>query len=60
MVERKRTQVLNVRLLEAETDMVNALAEREGLSVSEWIRTVIRREHALAFAASKPRKPKRK
>ena len=61
MIERKRERVLNVRLLDAETAMLASLAEREGLSVSEWIRNTIRVQHALAFAQSAPkRKPKRK
>jgi hypothetical protein len=30
-------------------DMVQALADLEGLSVSEWVRNTIRREHILAF-----------
>ena len=32
-------------------DMVHALADLEGLSVSEWVRNMIRREHTLAFDA---------
>jgi hypothetical protein len=43
----------------AEMAMVEALASREGLSASEWIRNIVRREHTLATAA-KPPKPKRK
>ncbi|HEX2879431.1 MAG TPA: hypothetical protein VHO25_07830 [Polyangiaceae bacterium] len=30
--------------------MLTALAEREGMSLSEWIRTTIRVQHALAFS----------
>lgn len=40
--------------------MVQALADLEGLSVSEWVRNTIRREHVLAFDAwPKKRRPKR-
>jgi hypothetical protein len=59
MVERKRERLLTVRMNAAEMAMVEALASREGLSASEWIRNIVRREHTLATAA-KPPKPKRK
>jgi hypothetical protein len=48
---RKRQKLLTVRTNEAEMDMVQALADRERLSVSEWVRNMIRREHTLAFDA---------
>lgn len=48
-----------VRLLEAERMMLTDLTEREGITASEWVRNMIRREHALAFAAQ-PRKRKTK
>lgn len=54
-----RTRVLNVRMLESEMEMLNALAEREGVSVSEWIRIIVRREHALA-SQEKPSRQRRK
>jgi hypothetical protein len=38
-------------------DMVQALADLEGLSVSEWVRNMIRYEHALTFGT---RRGKRK
>jgi hypothetical protein len=60
MVEGKRDRVLNVRLLEAEVEMLGELAETEGVSQSEWIRNVIRAQHAV-LQASKPKpKPRRK
>lgn len=59
MVERKREHALNVRLLEAETQMLQELAERDGVTVSEWIRNIIRSQHLLAFTQPRP-KPKRK
>lgn len=57
MVERKRDRALTVRMLEIELDMLAALAEQEGVSVSEWIRNTIRREHVLTFTAKKPKRP---
>jgi hypothetical protein len=47
-------------MLDAETAMVVEFAEREGVTVSEWLRNVIRREHLLAFGATPRRKPKPK
>lgn len=58
MVERKREKGLTVRMLEAELTMVAELADKDGVSVSEWIRNVIRREHLLAFGAQPKRKTK--
>jgi len=59
MVERKRDKLLNVRMLETETAMLAELAEHDGVSVSEWIRNVVRREHALTFGAKPRKKPKK-
>jgi hypothetical protein len=60
MVDRKRERALNVRMLDAETEMLAKLAEREGVSVSEWIRNAIRVQYTLAFGAPKPKRPKQK
>ena len=60
MVERRRTRVLNVRLQEAEVEMLSELAELEGMSVSEWIRTIIRQKHTLAFGGRTTPVKKRK
>jgi hypothetical protein len=46
-------------MLQAELDMLADLAEHEGVSVSEWIRNAIRREHVLTFAVKKARRSKR-
>lgn len=55
MPERTRNRLLNVRLLETEHAMLAELAEAEQVTISEWIRNVVRREHALAFRASPKR-----
>jgi len=60
MVDRKRERVLNVRLLDVESQMLAQLADREGVSVSEWIRNIIRAEHAAAFGRPKPKTKTRK
>lgn len=49
---------MNVRMLETEVAMLVALAEREGVSQSEWVRNMVRREYALMTAKPR-RKPKR-
>jgi hypothetical protein len=59
MVDRKRNKVLVVRMLDAEVTMLGELAEREGLTVSEWVRNVIRREHLLVFSPKPKAKRKR-
>jgi len=51
---------LTIRASTEEVEMLRALAEREGLTASDYLRLFIRRAHAEAFGAAKPRKkPKR-
>jgi antitoxin component of RelBE/YafQ-DinJ toxin-antitoxin module len=57
MVERQRARVLNVRIDDNEDRMMRALAEQQGLSVSDLIRQLVRHAFAEAFP---PRGPKRK
>jgi uncharacterized protein (DUF1778 family) len=61
MVERKRTKVLNVRMADEETAMLDALADRDGQSVSDWIRLVVRTAFRKAFGADAkpPKRPKK-
>ena len=40
----KRERLLNFRVNEAEADVIYLLASGEGMNMSEWIRTLIRRE----------------
>jgi uncharacterized protein (DUF1778 family) len=54
MVERDKT--LNVRVTEDEDRMLKALAEHQGMSISDVIRQFIRRAFAEAF---QPKRPKR-
>lgn len=60
VVERKRDRALTVRMLEAEVGMLAELADRDGVSVSEWIRNTIRKEHVLAFSAKPSKRPSAK
>ena len=59
MVERRRDKSLAVRMMESELQMLSELAERENVSVSEWLRNTIRKEHLLAFGARPSPKPKK-
>ena len=59
MVERDRR--LSIRIANEEWEMLHALAEREGISASDYIRLFIRRTHAQTIETAKPaKKPKRK
>ncbi len=57
---RRRQRLLTVRTNEAEMAMVQRLADQEEISISEWIRNVIRREHTLATAARRRKRKVRK
>jgi hypothetical protein len=58
MAVRKRDRGLAVRMLDSELTMLAALADHEGVSSSEWIRNIIRREHAIVFSAKQPKRKK--
>jgi uncharacterized protein (DUF1778 family) len=60
MVERKRTRNLNVRMLDDELAMLDAIAEREGISVSDWVRQTVRAAFRKAFGADAKPPKKRK
>lgn len=57
---RTRNRLLNVRLLETETAMLAELATTEHVTVSEWIRNVIRREHTIAFRSAASKRTRRR
>jgi hypothetical protein len=48
-----------MRLAAAEKGMLDALAGREGLNASDFLRVTIRRLHAEAFGDKAPKKPKK-
>ena len=56
MVERTRQRLLTVRVNEAEMKMVQDLADAEGLGMSDYLRNLIRAEHALTFGRKRPKK----
>ncbi|HXN32583.1 MAG TPA: ribbon-helix-helix protein, CopG family [Polyangiaceae bacterium] len=53
MAERRRELTLNVRVTDDEDRMVRALAEHQGLSISDVIRQYIRRAFLDAFPPKK-------
>jgi hypothetical protein len=60
MVARKRTKALNVRMLDEELAMLDAVAERDGISVSDWVRQAVRGAFRKAFGTqAKPSKRRR-
>jgi len=59
MAERKRTKHLNVRLTDEETRMLEALAQNDGLSISDWIRQSVRHAFRRTFTPAKPTQPKK-
>jgi hypothetical protein len=59
MVDRKRERLLTVRMNDAEMAMLDELAAIEGVSSSEWVRNVVRREYTLANVQPS-KKPKKK
>ncbi len=49
MAERRRVKTLNVRMLDDELSMIDAMAEREGISISDWVRQTVRASYRKAF-----------
>ena len=62
MAPTQRDEKFQLRIATDERRMLEALAERDGLSASDTVRQLIRREYASAFGeVSRPKpKPKRK
>ena len=56
MVERKRQRLLTVRVNDAEMQMARELADAEGLGMSDYVRNLIRAEHALSFGRKRAAK----
>lgn len=55
----KRTHNLNVRISDEELAMLARLAERDGITSSDWLRITIRRAHTRVFRDAKQRTKKR-
>jgi len=54
--DRRRERLVNVRVNEDEKQMLEELAEAEGLGMSDYVRNLIRAEHALTFGRSRAKK----
>ncbi len=55
MVPLERSERLNVRIAPEEIAMLEAVAEADGLSASDVVRTLIRRAYAERFGDKKPK-----
>jgi hypothetical protein len=53
-----RFRNLNARVQDEELRMLHAVAEREGLTASAWLRRKIREAHRRFFGNEPPPKPK--
>ena len=59
MVPTQRDEKFQLRMSADERRMLEELADREGLSASDKIRQLIRREHAATFGEEPPKRRKR-
>jgi uncharacterized protein (DUF1778 family) len=53
----ERTETLTIRIAQTEKDMLQALADKDGLSRSDWLRLTIRRAYADAIGEKQPKRP---
>ncbi len=60
MVKEERTERIAVRMAPTEAAMLEALAELAGLSASDIVRTLVRREYGEKFGDKPPRPPKKR
>ena len=60
MAPTERDHMFHVRMSQEERKMLEAIADRDGLSASDKVRQLIRREHAALFSEPTRPKPKRK
>jgi len=54
MTSEPRDGLLTIRIGKTETDMLLALAERDGLTKSDWLRMTIRQRYLDTFGSSTP------
>jgi hypothetical protein len=55
----ERSKQLTIRIALEEIAMLKTLADREGISVSDWIRMRARREYFALYGEKKSPKPKK-
>jgi hypothetical protein len=58
MAPATRDRQFRIRLDETELAMLHALAERDGISASDFVRQFVRRSYAATFGEKPPKKPK--
>jgi hypothetical protein len=51
-----RTERFTMRVRAEEKQMISALADRDGLSASDYLRLLVRRTYAAAFGVDRPRR----
>jgi hypothetical protein len=56
MEQKKRHGLLTVRVNEAEMQMLQELADAEGVGMSDYVRNLVRTEHALTFGRKRAKK----
>jgi hypothetical protein len=54
--EKKRQGLLTVRVNDVEMRMVQELADAEGVGMSDYVRNLVRTEHALTFGRTRAKK----
>lgn len=59
MAPAARDYMLRVRMTEDERQMLEALAEKSGLTASDIVRQLVRREHAATFGEKPAKRRKR-
>lgn len=55
----ERSKQLTIRIAVEELAMLKLMADREGISVSDWIRMRARREYFELYGDKKPPRPKK-
>jgi hypothetical protein len=58
MATKQRTERLGLRIAPEELEMVNDLADADGVSASDVVRILVRRAHAERFGDRKPKRRK--
>jgi DNA-binding GntR family transcriptional regulator len=59
MAPLNRDQKFQLRLTDEERQMLEAIADRDGLSAADVVRQLVRREYAATLGREQPKKPKR-
>ena len=55
----KREKRVHMLFSDDEWSMLQSLADRDGVNVSDWVRRQVRDVHRATFGEERPKKPKR-